>query len=76
MWEAPGRSFLELELERIAVFRRVADLIESQASRADERHGPRRRVSAASARRWLVAVASDGHTVHAETSAAASALRL
>lgn len=72
MWEARGRSFLELE--PIAVFGRAADLI--QASRADERHGPCRRVNAAGARRWLVVVASAGHMVQAEKSAAASALRL
>jgi hypothetical protein len=35
-------------------------------TRADERHGRRRRVSGTRAQRWLVAVASDGHMVQAE----------
>jgi hypothetical protein len=74
MWEARGRSFLELE--RIAAFGRATDLIESKHRGLTSATAPTGRVSAASARRWLVAVASDGHTVQAEKSAAASALRL
>jgi hypothetical protein len=48
---------------RLAAAARSSTAAPWKASRADERHGSRRRVSAVSARRWLVAVASDGHTV-------------